>query len=159
MFPYRGLLAIIIIGIGVGVISTGVVSLPTVASLTDVAEEVPASIESLSSFSMTTSQSVDNLKKVLDTPSKNVIVVDVRSPEEWKAQRIDHPLVQSIPLTDLLQDSSQISPDTEVYIICQSGNRSQIAQVALRSRGIYTSNVEGGMNAWNAAGYSTVSEN
>ena len=39
-------------------------------------------------------------------------------------------------------------------VICRSGNRSELATMMFQARGYEAYNVEGGMEAWAAAGYS-----
>ena len=48
---------------------------------------------------------------------------------------------------------SDLDPSKPVAVICRSGNRSELASLMLQARGFEAHNVEGGMEAWEAAGY------
>ena len=80
------------------------------------------------------------------------LVVDVRSPEEYK---LDGHISGSrlLPLPMLLQRSDEIPQDRPVVFVCRSGSRSQAACEQLAARG-YTNviNMGGGMIGWRSAG-------
>jgi rhodanese-related sulfurtransferase len=80
-------------------------------------------------------------------------IVDVREPSEWADTGVPEGAVL-IPLGDLeAQAAGGLSKDAPVYVICRSGNRSQTGSDILAGMGfteVY--NVDGGMNAWVAAG-------
>jgi len=78
--------------------------------------------------------------------------VDVREPWEWEAGRIVGAVL--IPLNDLLGGAEQgrLEPARPVVVVCKTGNRSEVATLMLRARGYEAHNLEGGMEAWSAAG-------
>ncbi len=80
-------------------------------------------------------------------------IVDVREPEEWAETGVPEGAVL-IPLGDLeSRAAAELSADAPVYVICRSGNRSQTGSDILVGLGfteVY--NVDGGFNAWTAAG-------
>ena len=78
------------------------------------------------------------------------VVVDVREPDEYDAGHV--PGVINIPLSQLRLRSAEISSDSPVYVICQSGRRSAQATEVLGSMGTPAVNVIGGTAAWIAAG-------
>lgn len=84
-------------------------------------------------------------------------IVDVREPWEWQAGRIDGAVL--IPLNDVMAGAEEgvLEKERPVAAICKMGNRSEVATLLLRARGYTVENVEGGMDAWAAAGlpYST----
>jgi phage shock protein E len=88
--------------------------------------------------------------------NSNAQLVDVREPSEWAETGVPEGAVL-IPLGDLeAQAASQLSSDQPVYVICRSGNRSQTGSGILAGLGfteVY--NVDGGVNAWTAAGLPT----
>jgi rhodanese-related sulfurtransferase len=100
--------------------------------------------------------SVHELKKVLDGELDQV-VLDVRTPVEYRSSSISS--VKNIPLNDLSEEvlSDFVSKNEKVYLLCQSGARSQKAFQTLESLG-YSDLVfvDGGMSAWNDAGYSVI---
>jgi rhodanese-related sulfurtransferase len=81
--------------------------------------------------------------------SENAIIVDVRNPEEWAATGI--PVGAAlIPLPEFTRRApNELSKDKEIYVICNSGNRSRTASQELIDLGykkVY--NVDGGIQAW-----------
>lgn len=80
----------------------------------------------------------------------NVQIVDVREPYEWEAGRIEGAV--HIPLNDLMGGAGEFDDDAPVVAVCRSGNRSELATLMLRARGLDAYNLEGGMEAWEAAG-------
>ncbi|GAA0502627.1 rhodanese-like domain-containing protein [Salinibacillus aidingensis] len=78
---------------------------------------------------------------------KNVQFVDVRTPGEYKANH-KKPF-KNIPLQQLSGRVSELDPDKEVVVVCQSGMRSMKAAKMLKKKGFNKiSNVKGGMGAW-----------
>jgi len=82
----------------------------------------------------------------------NSIVVDVREPVEFAGGRIANSKL--IPLGQITQRISELDGDSNIYLICRTGNRSGKAQKILTALGFdNTTNVKGGFNAWKAAEY------
>lgn len=82
-----------------------------------------------------------------------VALIDVRQPEEYEAVHV--PGAKLIPLADVMARSGEVPASGPVYVICQSGARSQRAADFYRSRGIEAYNVAGGTKAWVEAGHET----
>jgi rhodanese-related sulfurtransferase len=83
-----------------------------------------------------------------------VRLVDVRQPEEYEAGHV--PGAKLIPLAEVMSRVGEVPLDGPVYVICQSGSRSQRAADFYRNRGIEAYNVGGGTKAWTEAGHDTV---
>ena len=83
-----------------------------------------------------------------------VRLVDVRQPEEYEAGHV--PGAKLIPLADVVARVGEIPAEGPVYVICQTGSRSQRAADYFRTRGIEAYNVAGGTKAWTDAGKDTV---
>lgn len=87
-----------------------------------------------------------NAKMILKN-DKNCILLDVRSPQEYKEGHLDGSI--NIPLYDIEKDVSKIIPKKEntVIVYCQSGGRSKKALEILKKEG-YTNlyNIEGGLD-------------
>jgi rhodanese-related sulfurtransferase len=82
-------------------------------------------------------------------------LVDVRSADEYR-QDGHIAGARLIPLPALAQRLAEIPRDTPVALICRSGARSQAAADILAQAGYAAvSNVQGGMSAWERAGYAT----
>jgi rhodanese-related sulfurtransferase len=84
------------------------------------------------------------------------IVVDVRLPSEWMALRIGN--VLNIPLNRMFIDSKRLSKEMPVLTVCNSAYRSSMGASVLRKLGFkHVFNMEGGSEAWIAAGLPTLS--
>ena len=82
----------------------------------------------------------------------DVALIDMR--EQWEYDDGHIPGVARIPLADISRQVGELPADTTVIVICGMGLRS--AQVAdnLRREGFdKVHNMQGGMNAWENAGY------
>ena len=81
-------------------------------------------------------------------------LLDVRTPEEW--DDFHAPQATLIPLDELASRVDEVPTDRDVVVICRSGNRSQVGRDTLLEAGHPSAtSVNGGMNAWEAAGYPT----
>jgi len=83
-------------------------------------------------------------------------LLDVREDDEWRAGHA--PDAVHIPLSELNSRVGEVPNDRDIYVICRSGARSAQAVAAFNNAGWTSSNVEGGMHAWEAAGRPMVSE-
>ena len=80
--------------------------------------------------------------------------IDVRTEEEYRGGHA----VKAVhfPLDALEKDLSKLDKDKPVYVICQTGRRSQKGAEILQKAGfknIY--NINGGTSAWESAGFPT----
>jgi glyoxylase-like metal-dependent hydrolase (beta-lactamase superfamily II)/rhodanese-related sulfurtransferase len=84
------------------------------------------------------------------------IVVDVRLPSEWMALRIG--TVLNIPVNKLFTEGKRLSKRMPVLTVCNSAYRSSLAASILLKQGFEdVRNMEGGGEAWIAAGLPTLS--
>ncbi|HLR72078.1 MAG TPA: rhodanese-like domain-containing protein [Pseudogracilibacillus sp.] len=89
--------------------------------------------------------SIEDLKGMLQ--DKNKQFIDVRTQGEYQHYHINS--FKNIPLQQLNNQLTQLNPETETIIICQSGMRSLQAAKRLKKAGFQQiSNVKHGMNAW-----------
>ena len=49
-------------------------------------------------------------------------------------------------------DTTDLDTSRPIAVICRTGNRSELATMMLQARGFEAYNVQGGMEAWAAAG-------
>jgi rhodanese-related sulfurtransferase len=85
-----------------------------------------------------------------------VFILDVRNPDEWYPSHIAGSIL--IPLGELEKRVKELPQDKEIVVVCRSGNRSSAGRELLKKAGFsQVTSMTGGMNAWNAAGYPTVS--
>jgi rhodanese-related sulfurtransferase len=78
------------------------------------------------------------------------VLLDVREQTEWHAGHA--PAAQHVPLGDLASKLGALPKDRRVVVVCRSGNRSARATALLIRSGFTAVNLEGGMQAWAAAG-------
>ena len=83
-------------------------------------------------------------------------LLDVREIDEWHAGHA--PDAVHIPMSELNSRAGEVPNDRDIYVICRSGGRSAQAVAAFNGAGWQASNVDGGMQAWEAAGRPMVSE-
>ena len=85
----------------------------------------------------------------------NVVLIDVREPAEYAEGYIESAF--NIPLSVILNEIEKlnITPDQKIVMQCRIGKRSMLACLKLQSEGYDFDlwNLEGGINAWQGAGY------
>lgn len=88
---------------------------------------------------------VEELSKQLN--DTNVVVLDVRTPEELIGELGALENIINIPVQEI--DRRYVELDTlknkKIAVVCRSGNRSRMATNFLKSKGFDAVNVEGGM--------------
>jgi phage shock protein E len=79
---------------------------------------------------------------------KNVLLIDVRTPEEYRNIRINNSI--SVPLSNLKLNIEKVAPnrDTEIIIYCQSGARASTACNELVKMGYTNISNMGGIMSW-----------
>ncbi len=88
------------------------------------------------------------VKEKLDR-GDDCILLDVRSPREYAARRIDHPSVLSMPLGSLRAACHKLPRDREIIAYCQVSLRGYEAQRILDAAGFTrVSFMDGGIVAW-----------
>ena len=97
----------------------------------------------------TMSEHLTDVKGVFDHLDQ-VQLVDCRDQNEWEAGRIEGAI--HIPLNSIMGGAgTDLDRSVPVALICRSGNRSELATMMFQARGFEAYNVEGGMEAWEAA--------
>lgn len=82
----------------------------------------------------------------------DVLLIDVREPNEYAAGRI--PGITLIPMSEIESRVDEIPTDVTVVLSCQSGVRSSRAFDYLSDLGYENiHNLDGGFGAWQRAGY------
>ncbi|MBO1003982.1 sulfurtransferase TusA family protein [Pseudogracilibacillus auburnensis] len=88
----------------------------------------------------------DELKKIIQEKN-DVVLIDVREAAEYAFDHISH--AQSIPLGELDHRMNKLSKEDEIYVICRTGNRSDMASKVLVENGFkHVKNVVPGMITW-----------
>lgn len=82
--------------------------------------------------------------------SENVQFIDVRTVEEYQSGHA--PKAVNMPLDNLGAELAKLDNEKPVYVICQTGRRSQIAAELMQKNGFtQLYNVKGGTSAWSSA--------
>ncbi|HEX8287931.1 MAG TPA: rhodanese-like domain-containing protein [Pyrinomonadaceae bacterium] len=95
--------------------------------------------------------SVEQTKRAVDN-NKNVQFIDVRTESEYESGHA--PGTVNLPIDSLEKELAKLDPEKPVYLICQTGRRSQKGAEILEKnnfKNVY--NVEGGTSAWEKAGF------
>ncbi|WP_026583160.1 sulfurtransferase TusA family protein [Bacillus sp. J33] len=88
----------------------------------------------------------EELEQKLDALD-NIVVLDVREAAEYAFNHI--PNAVSIPLGELEERLSELNKDDQIYVVCRTGSRSDLAAQKLTENGFSNViNVVPGMSAW-----------
>ncbi len=83
-------------------------------------------------------------------------LLDVRTQPEWEEYHIDGATM--VVLDELESRVSEVPFDQEVIIICNSGNRSQVARdILLQAGHTQVTSIAGGIQGWMSAGHDVIS--
>ena len=101
--------------------------------------------------------SVSSFKEVIDVEKSNSSIdfINVCTPDEYKEKHISG--VRSVPLDELERHVEEFKNKKTIYVHCRSGRRGMAAIEKLSKLGVRAElvNVEGGILAWEQAGYGT----
>jgi rhodanese-related sulfurtransferase len=83
---------------------------------------------------------------------QGVFFLDVRTQAEWDQFHLQNSTL--IPLDQLPNRLSELPKDKEIVVVCLSGHRAQSGAITLQQAGFtQVSYLNGGLQAWTAAGY------
>lgn len=100
--------------------------------------------------------SVDEFASVIAEPG--VVIVDVRTPEEFASGHIAGAVNIPVENADFIDQVSQLDPAVTYAVYCRSGNRSQPAVAGMQSAGLNAIfELESGTVGWADAGQPLVS--
>lgn len=101
--------------------------------------------------------SASAFREVIQAERSNTSVdfINVCTPAEYKEKHIEG--VRSVPLDEIERHLSEFQDKKTIYVHCRSGKRGVKALEKLKELGVTAEliNVEGGLLAWEAAGYNT----
>ncbi|MBS4200887.1 sulfurtransferase TusA family protein [Bacillus sp. FJAT-49732] len=87
----------------------------------------------------------EELKVILK--ERNIVLLDVREEAEYAFHHIEGAI--SIPLGELDSKMTELNKEAEIFVICRTGNRSDLAAQKLAKNGfLNVKNVIPGMSAW-----------
>lgn len=79
---------------------------------------------------------------------QNIVVLDVRESAEFAFEHI--PTAKSLPLGELENRLSELDKESEIFVVCRTGSRSDLAAQKLAEAGFkQVINVMPGMSQWN----------
>ena len=84
--------------------------------------------------------------KAVLSENKACQLVDVRTPLEFESEHIENSF--NIPLDELGKRASELKKDSEIILICRSGNRAGRASQVLSAHQYQTVVMEGGIESW-----------
>ena len=96
---------------------------------------------------------VEQLKAALDSGRDDILLLDVRNPQEAEIARIAQAVLvplDTIESGEAIDKVRQLAAGKRLYVHCKMGGRSAKALIALRRAGIEGFNVSGGIDAWTA---------
>lgn len=96
--------------------------------------------------------SLDFIKQSIDQ-NKNLILIDVRTREEYEGGHLEKSL--NVPLDEIDKVEEMFKDKNEIiYLYCRSGGRSVLAQSILKRSGYKNiKNIPGGILKWIKMGY------
>jgi rhodanese-related sulfurtransferase len=103
--------------------------------------------------------SVERAHELLGRDS-SIVVLDVRSREEFMSETGRLPRAQLIPVEELEGRIDELSPFKHhaILVYCRSGRRSRNATTLLVKHEFKAMNIEGGILEWKKAGFSVLLE-
>ena len=94
--------------------------------------------------------------RALVAEKADLVILDVRTVSEYDGSHLEGAI--NIPVEVLSGRISELNPNDEMLVYCRTGNRSTTAVGILKENGydrVY--HMDGGITAWNSAGFPTVS--
>lgn len=91
---------------------------------------------------------------IVDTPPEDLVILDVRTPEEFAEGHIDGAVLVDFYDEDFGEQLAALDPAVPYLVYCRSGNRSGQAMTMMQGLGFDdVADVDGGIIAWSAEGY------
>ncbi|HLP88984.1 MAG TPA: rhodanese-like domain-containing protein [Nostocaceae cyanobacterium] len=94
---------------------------------------------------------VQEMKQLIDNQDKRLLLIDVRTPEEYEYSHIAKAI--NIPLSDIeqgrgIKQIKSLLPGRKLITYCSKGSRSNKVLELLRKKGIQGTNLKGGIDEW-----------
>ncbi|TFH14485.1 MAG: rhodanese-like domain-containing protein [Acidimicrobiales bacterium] len=94
---------------------------------------------------------------VVAEPPADLVVLDVRTPEEYAEGHLDGAVLVNFYDPDFADQLSQLDPAVPYLVYCRSGNRSGQTLTLMQQLGFASAaDVDGGIVAWQSAGLPVV---
>jgi phage shock protein E len=143
----RGLLA------GLAGFSLLMVSCGGAEPAADAADAAPADTASGTAISGISTISAVDAAAITNDPPEDLVVLDVRTPEEFAEGHLDGAVLIDFYDADFAEQLAALDPDVPYLVICRSGNRSGQTLGIMEQLGFASAaDVDGGIIAWAGAG-------
>jgi rhodanese-related sulfurtransferase len=97
--------------------------------------------------------SVDQAAAIVENPPDDLVVLDVRTPEEFAEGHLDGAVLVDFYATDFVDQLAALDTDVPYLVYCRSGNRSGETLGVMEQLGFSSVvDVDGGIVAWSGAG-------
>lgn len=97
--------------------------------------------------------SVDDAAAITDNPPDDLVVLDVRTPEEFAEGHLEGAVLVDFYGADFAEQLATLDTDVPYLVYCRSGNRSGQALGVMEQLGFTSAvDVDGGIIAWVDAG-------
>jgi phage shock protein E len=97
--------------------------------------------------------SADDAQAVIEAAGPDVVVLDIRTPEEFAEGHIEGALNIDFYAPDFTEQLAALDPEADYVLYCRSDNRSGQAMPMLEDLGFgAVAEVDGGILAWEQAG-------
>lgn len=101
--------------------------------------------------------SPQNGAAIQNNPPKDLVILDVRTPEEFAEGHLDGAVMIDFYRDDFADQLTQLDPDVPYLVYCRSGNRSGQTAAIMEQLGFTdVVDVDGGILSWTEAGLPTV---
>ena len=101
--------------------------------------------------------SATDAAETIDDAPADLVILDVRTPEEFDEGHIDGATMLDFYRADFGAQLATLDPDAPYVLYCRSGNRSGQARAMMAELGFSTvDDIDGGILAWQSAGLPVV---
>lgn len=91
------------------------------------------------------------------SPPPGLVVLDVRTPEEFAAGHLEGAIMIDFYRDDFSERLAELDPNQPYLLYCRSGNRSEQSRSIMEAMGFTdVADLDGGILAWSQAGYPVV---
>lgn len=98
--------------------------------------------------------SADEGRSIQNNPPDDLVILDVRTPEEFGEGHLDGAILVDFYNDDFRDQIAALDPDVPYLLYCRSGNRSGQTRALMTELGFTdVADVDGGVIAWTAASH------
>jgi rhodanese-related sulfurtransferase len=101
---------------------------------------------------MQTIQTTEELQQKVNNLAQNEVLLDVRTPEEFRQGHIAGSVNFDISNSNIMQEIVNLDHSKTYIVYCRSGGRSQLASMIMQQKGLKVINSSVGIIYWSKAG-------